>query len=160
MAVIHPSSNIIVKFVTETLVVGSPETAGRHLEEVEKVSRRCKDNNRELNLSKTKMVVVFRGYMQSGHYTPQDSGDYCGESQQLQAQIRGLDTDKSHFDLGKRDQAALVFPQTAEDVHHLHSAATSLLHLGHGERRSLGESRLHKALHRTIGCTALTCKTA
>lgn len=98
--------------------------------------------------------------MQRGHYTPQDSGDYCGESQQLQAEIRGPDVDKSLFDLGKRDQAALVFPQTAEEVQHLHSAATSLLHLSHGERRSLGASRLHKARHRTIRCTALASKTA
>lgn len=67
------SSNTFVKFADDTVVVGlisnNNETA--YLDEVEMLSLWCKDNNLDLNVSKTKeMMVDFRRAKQRIHYTP------------------------------------------------------------------------------------------
>lgn len=66
-------SNIIVKFADDTVVVGliSSNNEMAYLEEVERLSSWCKDNNLDLNVTKTKEVVVdFRRGRQKIEYAP------------------------------------------------------------------------------------------
>lgn len=66
-------SNSIVKFADDTVVVGliSNNNEAAYLEEVELLSSCRKDNNLDLNVAKTKEVVVdFRRERQRTHYTP------------------------------------------------------------------------------------------
>jgi len=68
----HPS-NIIVKFANDTVVVGliSNGRQTAYLEEVEALSSWCKDNDPDLNVSKTKeMAMDFRREKQRSYHTP------------------------------------------------------------------------------------------
>lgn len=66
-------SNAIVKFADDTVVVGliSSNNETAYLDEVELLSSWCKDNNLDLNVTKTKEVVVdFRRERQKIQYAP------------------------------------------------------------------------------------------
>ena len=68
------SSNTVVKFTDDTVVVGltSENNESAYLEEVEVLSSWSKDNNLDLNVTKMKkeMVVDFRREQQRFHHTP------------------------------------------------------------------------------------------
>ncbi|KAI3359758.1 hypothetical protein L3Q82_014131, partial [Scortum barcoo] len=77
------SSNTIIKFADDTtvigLITGDAETA--YSEEVRALTRWCQNNNLQLNVSKTKELIVdFRRRQREGLH----QRDYGGESQQLQ----------------------------------------------------------------------------
>ena len=77
------SYNLSVKFADDTVVV-SLISNGReitYLEEMEALSSWCKDNNLDLNISKTKeMVLDFRREKQRNHHSSHDLWDSSGES--------------------------------------------------------------------------------
>lgn len=66
------SSNTIVKYTDDTVVVGliSDNNESAYLEEVEGLSSWCKDNNLDLNVTKTKEIVDFRREKQRFHHMP------------------------------------------------------------------------------------------
>jgi len=89
MTVARPSSNTIVKFADDTVVVVgliSCNNEKAYQEEVANLSLWCQDNSLMLNVSKAKELIVdFRRTQQHQRtYTRRDLWDSCGEGEQLQ----------------------------------------------------------------------------
>ncbi|KAK1806271.1 hypothetical protein P4O66_000154 [Electrophorus voltai] len=66
------SSNIIVKFADDTVVVGliSDNDERGYLEEIKHLENWCQENNLLLNISKTKELIVDCSKKQERHYQP------------------------------------------------------------------------------------------
>ncbi|KAK1796897.1 hypothetical protein P4O66_000977 [Electrophorus voltai] len=66
------SSNIIVKFADDTVVVGlfSDNDERAYLEEIKHLENWCQENNLLLNVSKTKELIVDCSKKQERHYQP------------------------------------------------------------------------------------------
>ncbi|KAK1802517.1 hypothetical protein P4O66_021800 [Electrophorus voltai] len=66
------SSNIIVKFADDTVVVGliSDDDERAYLEEIKHLENWCQENNLLLNVSKTKELIVDCSKKQERHYQP------------------------------------------------------------------------------------------
>ncbi|KAK1803647.1 hypothetical protein P4O66_020754, partial [Electrophorus voltai] len=66
------SSNIIVKFADDTIVVGliSDNDERAYLEEIKHLENWCQENNLLLNVSKTKELIVDCSKKQEQHYQP------------------------------------------------------------------------------------------
>ncbi|KAK1795717.1 hypothetical protein P4O66_001026 [Electrophorus voltai] len=66
------SSNIIVKFADDTVVVGliSDNDERAYLEEIKHLENWCQENNLLLNISKTKEMIVDCSKKQERHYQP------------------------------------------------------------------------------------------
>ncbi len=75
------SSNVIVKFADDTMVIGdNDETAYR--EEVSTLTKWCQENHLSLNIDKTKELVVDFETEQRTH-THLHQQDTCGAGKQL-----------------------------------------------------------------------------
>ncbi|KAI3373857.1 hypothetical protein L3Q82_022429 [Scortum barcoo] len=84
------SSNTIIKFADDTTVIGlitgvDDERRPTERSEVRALTSWCQDNNLQLNVSKTKELIVdFRRRQREEHAPLSINRDYGGESQQLQ----------------------------------------------------------------------------
>ncbi len=116
------SSNVIIKFADDTMVVGliTDDDESAYREEVHTLTNWCHNNNLSLNISKTKELVVDFRRRTSVHLPHHHRQDSSGAGQQLQvtwrSHHRGSHLDYSHTVSSEEGPPATLLPQATEEI--------------------------------------------